>query len=138
MEPPELLSASGEPMPLVMVITSFCSLRAGEPCASRPGSMKGNRNRTKLPGAIARIMAAFDRGVALVRRRSAEAVELAANRLIHVKNRTENAVDVGLWPATCPLNFSFRGDAGGFRISQACARCARLPEGRKNAGLLWR
>ena len=30
-------------------------------------------------------------------------VELAANRLIHVKNRTEDAVDVGVWPGPGPV-----------------------------------
>jgi hypothetical protein len=39
---------------------------------------------------------------------------------------------------TGPLNIPFRGAAGGSRVSQACAPRARLPEGRKNAGLLWR
>src|ERR1700730_13740486 len=39
---------------------------------------------------------------------------------------------------TCPLNIPFHGVAGGFRVSQACAPHARLPEGKKNAGLLWR
>jgi hypothetical protein len=31
-------------------------------------------------------------------------VELAANRLIHVKNRTEDAVDVGVWPGWSSLH----------------------------------
>jgi uncharacterized protein YeeX (DUF496 family) len=35
-------------------------------------------------------------------------------------------------------NIPFRGAAGGSRIWQASAPRARLPEGRKNAGLLWR
>src|ERR1700676_1701575 len=39
---------------------------------------------------------------------------------------------------TCPLIIPFRGAAAGSRVSQACVPHARLPEGRKSAGLLWR